>query len=354
MSGGIEAAGDLATGTFWSRTAEPRAGEQPSGAHGEGLCLNCGTALIGEHCHRCGQSAHVHRTIGSIFHDLLHGVFHFEGKIWRTLPMLVLHPGALTRRYVAGERARFVSPLALFLFSVFLMFAVWSAVGPGDLAESITEGWQKSDTHLADASRKTQATLTELEKQRAAAVAAGKPVKAFDDEIAETRTNLSAIDRVATKVASKDAEKGPTSNLAWINHAIAKVRTNPGLVVYKVQSASYKFSWVLILISTPFVALMFLWKRRFGLYDHAIFVTYSIGFMTLLTIVLELLAAIGGTGWLFGMLLTFAPPIHMFAQLRGAYGLSVFSALWRTMFLLMFASIALTTFILGVVAMEVS
>ena len=37
--------------------------------------------------------------------------------------MLVFHPGELTRRYIHGERARFVSPLALFLFSVFLMFA---------------------------------------------------------------------------------------------------------------------------------------------------------------------------------------------------------------------------------------
>ena len=51
-------------------------------------------------------------------------MFHFEGKIWRTLPMLAFQPGELTRRYIAGERARFVSPLALFLFSVFLMFAV--------------------------------------------------------------------------------------------------------------------------------------------------------------------------------------------------------------------------------------
>ena len=54
----------------------------------------------------------------------LHGVLHFEGKIWRTLPLLAWKPGELTRRYIDGERARFVSPIALFLFSVFLMFAV--------------------------------------------------------------------------------------------------------------------------------------------------------------------------------------------------------------------------------------
>lgn len=50
--------------------------------------------------------------------------FHFEGKLWATLPLLALRPGELTRRYVHGERASFVSPMALFLFSVFMLFTV--------------------------------------------------------------------------------------------------------------------------------------------------------------------------------------------------------------------------------------
>ena len=54
-------------------------------------------------------------------------MLHFDGKFWRTLPMLAWRPGELTRRYIDGERARFVSPMALFLFSVFLMFAVFSS-----------------------------------------------------------------------------------------------------------------------------------------------------------------------------------------------------------------------------------
>ena len=37
--------------------------------------------------------------------------------------MLAWRPGELTRRYIDGQRARFISPIALFLFCVFLMFA---------------------------------------------------------------------------------------------------------------------------------------------------------------------------------------------------------------------------------------
>ena len=61
----------------------------------ESECLNCGAQLVGSHCHHCGQEAHLHRTVGAFLHDLMHGVLHLDGKIWRTLPMLVLKPGHL-------------------------------------------------------------------------------------------------------------------------------------------------------------------------------------------------------------------------------------------------------------------
>jgi hypothetical protein len=125
--GEFEAAGEIVTGGLLGRAMEPRSGEGHGARHD--MCLNCGTALTGPHCHHCGQAGHVHRSLGAIGHEIVHGVFHFEGKFWRTLPLLAWRPGDLTRRYVAGERARFVSPMAIFLFSIFAMFAVFSFAG---------------------------------------------------------------------------------------------------------------------------------------------------------------------------------------------------------------------------------
>ena len=119
--GELEAIADAVTGGLVGRAVEPAAGEGKGHTH-EANCLNCGALLTGPYCHECGQHAHVHRTLSAFFHDFAHGVLHFEGKIWRTLPMLAWRPGELTRRYIDGQRARFVSPIALFLFSVFLMF----------------------------------------------------------------------------------------------------------------------------------------------------------------------------------------------------------------------------------------
>jgi hypothetical protein len=128
MAGDIEAMGDVVTGGLLARAVEPKPGEG-YGAQ-SGICLNCGAAVSGAYCAACGQKLHLHRTLGAFWHDLAHSVFHFDGKIWRTLPLLVWNPGHLTRRYIHGERAKFVSPFALFLFSVFLMFAIFSWVTP--------------------------------------------------------------------------------------------------------------------------------------------------------------------------------------------------------------------------------
>src|SRR5215211_8745515 len=152
----LEAIGDTATGTVVAGAVEPRTGAADGHTH-ERNCLNCGAKLAGDYCHACGQKAHVHRTLAAFLHDLLHGVFHFEGKIWNTLPVLAWRPGQLTRRYIEGERARFVSPIALFLFSVFLMFAVTQLMGALDFSGRTTA--QGSRQQLQEA-------VSEIESER--------------------------------------------------------------------------------------------------------------------------------------------------------------------------------------------
>ena len=139
------------------------AGEQ---AHA-GACLNCAAPLTGRYCANCGQSAHVHRSVGAFGHDLVHGVLHLDGKFWRTMPLLALKPGELTRRYIDGERARFVSPLGLFLFSIFLLFAVLALTGGS--------GIKVSDSVKTEMAAEMAVREARLKAQRAA-LEAGEPV----------------------------------------------------------------------------------------------------------------------------------------------------------------------------------
>lgn len=354
MIDGVGGIGEAVTGGMAARAVEPHAGE----AQGHGAtCLNCGTGLTGDFCHRCGQQGYVHRSLGAFWHDIAHSVLHFEGKIWRTLPLLVWRPGVLTRRYVAGERARFLSPMALFLFSVFLMFAVFSFV-----LGSISLGGQTGsnfDSGIQEAIEESRASIKEEEQDRAAAIAEADQAKVqlAEAKLEELRSDLSMLEQMqavgiteATIGRSKtDLSKSPE----WYKQAYLKATKNPSLLIYKLQNNAYKFSWALIPISVPFVWLLFPFSRKFRLYDHTVFVTYSLCFMTLFAVLLSVLRAAGvGSGWL-ALAAMLLPPIHIYKQLKGAYRLSRFSAGWRLLMLLLFTTFTTTLFLLLLLALGV-
>lgn len=343
----IEAVGDAVTGGPVDRAAEPRAGEPGADGHThEKACLNCGALLTGEFCHTCGQQAHVHRTLSAFFHDLLHGALHFEGKIWTTLPLLAWKPGDLTRRYVDGERAKFVSPIALFLFSVFLMFAIASATG--NLSTATTP--QEISKELAGDVAQLEADIAELRRERDIAARAGRPTRARDATI-EAKVQEIAVLR---GLRSGEVRNNPAFEVSddlppRLRDPIKRMTDNPELAFYKLKTNAYKYSWALIPLSVPFLWLLFPFSRRFRFYDHTVFVTYSLSFMTLLAVLAMVLSAVGLTP-IAGMLF-FIPPFHMYRQLKGAYGLSTISALIRTTLLLSFTLIALALFGLGLIAL---
>jgi uncharacterized protein DUF3667 len=332
--GDLEAIGDAVTGGVVARAVEPDAGESDGRAE-ETSCLNCGAPLAGPYCHECGQHAHVHRTLSAFFHDFAHGVLHFEGKIWRTLPMLVWKPGELTRRYIEGQRASFVSPIALFLFCVFLTFAVMGLTG-------VTSPHLDREA-FAKAEQKDVAELAALQKQRSEAAAHGQPTASLDAQIRKAGQDLEGIRSLRENglMGAPHAKPIIDSDIPWLGGVVTKARQNPDLLFYKLKTDAYKYSWALIPISVPFVWLLFPFSRRFHVYDHIVFVTYSLSFMMLLltagTLVGLVSESIASLAW-------FVPPVHMYRQLRGAYGVSKFGALWRTFALGIFAFVAILFF----------
>ena len=335
MVGEFEAIGDAVTGGILGRAVEPKAGEAADGHTHETECLNCGTKLAGDFCHDCGQHAHVHRTLTAFFHDFLHGVLHFEGKIWRTLPLLAWKPGELTRRYVDGQRASFISPVALFLFCVFLMFAAVSLLGGmGDISGEAKQS-------MASELSKDRARLAALEQQRAAAT--GKAATKLDDKIGELKGEIKIQEAVQRGEISPSAFDVDPSGLApALSDAVNKARENPELVAYKLKTNAYKFSWLIIPLSVPFVWLLFPFSRRFRIYDHTVFVTYSLCFMMLLVVAGVIFQGIGAAS--IAGLLWLIPPFHMYRQLKGAYGLTGWGAGWRAAVLTMFAMIVISLF----------
>jgi hypothetical protein len=346
--------GTIATGALFAREIErAHAGRPAVGHDSDEPCANCGTERTGPYCHACGQAGHVHRNLSALVHDIAHGVFHFEGRVWHTLPLLAWRPGELTRRYVRGERVKFVSPMALFLFSVFLMFAVVSGLaGHGKsaskIATQVNVGMEAAQarTKLADLQAKLPKVTDPDDRGD------------LNERIADAREKVATLDAlqksgIADSAAphAEDNKLNVDTGIGWLDSTINHAAKNPELLLYKMKSYGYKYSWALIPISLPFIWLLFFWRRDVGLYDHAIFSIYSLSFMSLTVVVLSVLGKIGLPTAIIVLAVLIIPPWHMYRQLKGAYLLGRFGALWRTCALLFITTITSSLFLAFLVYM---
>lgn len=322
MSGQIDAGGGAVTAGLIGATIEGGGKRKPG--NGE-ACSNCATPVQGYYCSNCGQPAHIHRSILHMLEEALHGVVHFDTKFWRTLPRLIVRPGTLTHEYVHGKRARYVSPMAFFLFSVFLMFFAFSFLGgPG--------------TVNLGARRDRAAALAEMRQEIAqgASEAGNAAGQTWQQQW------IAMLDRGDVRVALGDAA---------FNKKILKKLRNPDLILYKLQQTAYKFSFLLIPLSVPFVGLLFLCRRGVTWFDHTVFVLYSVSVMSIAVVAAAGLDMLPLLSALAPFVLLLGAPLHMFFQVKGAYALGWFSALWRTAALLVFAGLALVLFLLAVLVL---
>lgn len=359
----MDAAGGVATAGLVAAALE-----KPTGEAGEAgaLCTDCGEPVSGRFCSNCGQPTHVHRSLLHLGEEMLHGVMHFDARIWRTLPLLALNPGRLTREWVAGKRTRYVSPLALFLFTVFLTFFALSFSGRLDVQQRpLEERIAIARTAVVEAETELARARTQAGRADSGPGAAGV-VAGAEGALEGTKAALLSLERARTSGPRADG-LSPGSWQAEMADAVQKDQVqvrgdrkwvekvkhklaNPDLLLYKIQQTAYKFSFLLIPLSIPFVALLFLWRRGFTLYDHGVFVLYSLTAMSILVMITSFLAPIWtGFAVLSGLAFTLGVPAHMFAQLKGAYQLSWFSAAWRTMLLLLFCVFVLTAFVVSII-----
>lgn len=422
MSGELEAAGALATAGLVGAAIE---GREPGEAV-EGACLNCGAKVEGRFCSNCGQSTHPHRTLFGVLEEFLHGVLHFDTKAWRTLPMVIFRPGTLTRNYVYGKRARYISPLALFLFTVFFMFFAFAFIEapvgldgtPLEQRGEAAQELEQARAELADAEQELQRVLvapppTDGTPEDLPERMARLEVRLAQEEVARREATIARIDELmASREAEANGETAPATEAPaaepttpaaeegdgaevsasaeaaaapegeyrgtgalvqdgetwregvaraaregrinilpqfpeW-NKRMVKKLENPDLALYKVQQTGYKFSFLLVPISLPFIAFLFLWKRGVTFYDHVVYALYALSFASILFVAIIFLAKSSYTSWLIPWLLCVGLPLHTFFHLGGAYKLKIWSALWRTFFMLIFASVALSFFIIAI------
>jgi Protein of unknown function (DUF3667) len=154
-------------------------------------CPNCGGDVTGAYCAGCGQKqSSVDVTVGAFVSETAQELTSWDGKIPSTLRALFFQPGVLTVDFLAGRRARWLSPLRLYLLCGVAFFVCQSLVdaftyrGNGRLSALVT--------------RNPDGTTT-LAPEARAAIEGGLPARIF---------GVDRMERAAARAAEFDREAG--------------------------------------------------------------------------------------------------------------------------------------------------
>lgn len=252
-------------------------------------CANCATPLLGPWCHACGQYADdFHRSVRHLLTEALEGLLHFDGRLWRTLLELLVHPAKLTGAYIEGHRAAQLPPLRMYLVVLVVVFLAGSAL---------------SDAPVVPPSPAQQEAVSEPEPEGA-------------------RVNL-AIGNWHLRAAE-----------TWLKRHVNAANERPGEFKLMLERWSERFAFLMLPVAAASLSLLFPFQRRFLLYDHTIFAMHSLSF---LGIVLSVwFAANRLLPKAVADLILLALPVHLFVHMRGVYGTGAFGTLARmaTLFVL--------------------
>jgi hypothetical protein len=172
----------------------------------QGPCPNCGDPRPGNYCPNCGQRRIERRvTLRRMLGEALEDQFSVNSALPRTLKYLLLHPGFLSREYVAARIQRYIPPFRLYLVSSLLFFLTLS------FATTMNE-----DSFInirADGAEAGDTTAAATESLGADSVGAGDGVAGSGPNIATTAAVDSALAPLDS-AAIAAAERAQADSLA--------------------------------------------------------------------------------------------------------------------------------------------
>ncbi|MEM0962611.1 MAG: DUF3667 domain-containing protein, partial [Bacteroidota bacterium] len=96
-------------------------------------CRNCGADRRGEYCYRCGQHyLDDQLTLRVIWSQFAERFLKLERGLPATLRLALADPGRLARRFVDGERRRFVNPISFLLIGSAVAVLLLPVYAPAD------------------------------------------------------------------------------------------------------------------------------------------------------------------------------------------------------------------------------
>ncbi len=288
-------------------------------------CANCATPLKGPWCHACGQSAEdFHRSVVRLCGEVVEGLLHFDGRLWRTLPDLMIRPARLTRNYLEGHRAPQIPPLRLFLVVLLGVFVVGGIVGGASKVVQINatkngEGGKRPTTVIE--------------------------TKSFNHLTPEERAKISShLDDIKVSIGG---DKPNAQATQWLKDRLVRTLADPERFQLIVEQWSERFAILMLPVSALLLSLLFIFKTKFFLFDHTIFSLHSLSAVGLM-LILSMAVSPAGKGW--SDLFMLPIPVHLFFHMRGVYRTSILGTLIRMFLLFAGSVVAAALLVVGLVA----
>ncbi|MEM1432495.1 MAG: DUF3667 domain-containing protein [Pseudomonadota bacterium] len=127
---------------------------QSAGTAPRPRCPNCGEPVTGEYCSACGQRQRSYRqALHRVLFEFLGELFEVDGRVLKSLRLLLLRPGVLTVEFFADRRASYLTPIRLYLASSLVFFFLLSTTTGFEL--SFEEDSEQLLSELDPADRQT-------------------------------------------------------------------------------------------------------------------------------------------------------------------------------------------------------
>lgn len=369
IEGAVGAAGEaLVADALVQATAPNARGRQVGGS-----CANCGTTLLGPHCHNCGQVADdMHRPFWALFKEGIEGLFSLDGRFFKTVPALLFQPGRVTKAYLDGARARYVPPFRLYLVSaVIFLLAVslvtgdWTNVDPFEDEPTDIAALEEQERSFAQAAAEAEAAGDPTAEGLAAA---RDRVSEILDEAREAEASEDATQPEVARFLAREREKCrfrsdllpeelgercvalladterdgmgmdeglrdlPIGFRRFIVHQADVVVDDPSRFLESINSWISRILIGLFPVYALILALMHFWKRRFFFYDHLIVSMHFHSFLFVLTTILILLGWIAPV-WALCIVFVLWGHFYVYKVHRVVYGCGRFSSVLRTLVL---------------------
>ena len=367
MESEAEAAGLAAVGGLDSGTHHP----VQSGT----ACRNCGAVIPMRYCSDCGQlGADFHRPVWDLVASSIGDMFSLDGRLWRTLPKLLLRPGRMTREYIDGKRSRYVPPFRLFLLTsvIFFLTMFWVLEHQPWMKElKFTPDSMPSGTFVLAGDTRVNlngpADLDSLKAQlddpdlpperRTELEEAIKQVEAVGKTTSLVFMPDGSIDREALKqsVIESNPDMTPTELVTAQAAAerFANLYENQERFAARMKEWAPRFTLLFLPIFSFLLALSYAWHRKRYFYDHLItglhFQTYV---YVLITLMLALSALVPSAAPFAASATFFILYAYLMRMLRVTYDTGHIMSFLRTGFLLIAAIVVLSLLAVGLVVLS--